>query len=282
VKGVILAAGYGSRFLPITKSIPKEMLPLITKPAIEFIIEEFIASGIEDILIVTSRRKKSLEDYLDREVELETVFTREKSQGKLERVKPHDARFFFTRQQRMMGTGHALLLTQPFVGDDPFVVAYPDDLHFGSNPLTAQLIEKHRETGCSILATIYDPPALNRYGVVTLAEDGVHITDIVEKPAVGQEPSREASIGRFLYTSEIFPYLEEGARKHSEGEYYHTGALKKLAGEGRVAFHRFEGTRYDVGDPEGYFRAILRFAQQVPELKKILQAEGRSSAASDE
>ena len=166
MKGVILAAGYGSRFLPITKSIPKEMLPMITKPAIEFIIEEFILSGIQDILVVTSRRKKSLEDYLDREVELETAFNKEGSDEKLQRLKPLDARFFFTRQQTMNGVGHALLLTKPFVGSEPFVVAYPDDLHFGEKPLAAQLMEVHERTGCCVLSTIFDPPNLNRYGVL--------------------------------------------------------------------------------------------------------------------
>ena len=206
MKGVILAAGYGSRFLPITKSIPKEMLPLITKPSIDFIIEEFIESGIEDILVVTSRRKKSLEDYLDREIELETVFSQEGSDRKLETVKPHAARFFFTRQQSMRGTGHALLLTQPFVGNEPFVVAYPDDLHFGKVPLTAQLIELYNSTGCCVLSSIYNPPNLGRYGILDIDSDGLHVKDIVEKPESGKEPSKEVSIGRYLYLPKIFDY----------------------------------------------------------------------------
>jgi len=270
---VILAAGYGSRFLPITKSIPKEMLPLINKPAIDFIIEEFIKSRIEDILIITSRRKKSLEDYLDREVELETVFNAEGSKGKLERVRPHNARFFFTRQQSMRGTGHALLLTKPFVGNEPFVVAYPDDLHFGGTPLAAQLIEVYRETGCSVLSTIYDPPNLDRYGVIDVDDDNLHVRDIVEKPETGKEPSREASIGRYLYTPEIFEYLEEGLKDHSKGEYYHTPALKKMAAEGKVVYTRMKGERYDVGEPEGYLRAILKYARTIPQLVPVIDQE---------
>jgi UTP--glucose-1-phosphate uridylyltransferase len=273
VKGVILAAGYGSRFLPITKSIPKEMLPLITKPSIEFIIEEFIQSGIRDILIVTSRRKKSLEDYLDREVELETAFSEEGSSRKLARVQPHNARFFFTRQQRMRGTGHALLLTQPFVGNEPFVVAYPDDLHFGDVPLTAQLIDVYNGTGCCVLSSIYDPPNLSRYGILDIDTDGLHVKDVIEKPEGGTEPSKEASIGRYLYLPKIFDYLEEGFKCHEEGEYYHTWALRQLAAEGSVVFKRIEGERFDVGEPEGYLRAILRYARTIPGLIRVLEEE---------
>ena len=276
VKGVILAAGYGSRFLPITKGIPKEMLPLITKPSIDFIIEEFIESGIEDILIVTSRRKKALEDYLDREVELETVFSQEGSDHKLEMVKPHSARFFFTRQQRMWGTGHALLLTQPFIGNEPFVVAYPDDLHFGEIPLTAQLIEVYKSTGCCVLSSIHDPPNLSRYGILDIETDALHVKDIVEKPERGKEPSKEASIGRYLYLPKIFDYLKEGCARRTEGECDHTGALRRLAAEGVVVFKRIAGERFDVGEPEEYFRAILRYVRTVPELEAILEEEMRT------
>lgn len=276
MKGVILAAGYGSRFLPITKSIPKEMLPLITKPSIDFIIEEFIESGIEDILIVTSRRKKSLEDYLDREIELETVFSQEGSDRKLETVKPHNARFFFTRQQSMRGTGHALLLTQPFIGNEPFVVAYPDDLHFGKVPLAAQLIEVYNSTGCCVLSSIYNPPNLSRYGILDIETDELHVKDIVEKPESGKEPSKEASIGRYLYLPKIFDYLKEGFKRHHEGEYYHTGALRQLASEGVVVFKRIEGERFDVGEPEEYLKAILRYVRTVPALEGILEEEMRT------
>ena len=273
MKGVILAAGYGSRFLPITKSIPKEMLPLITKPAIEFIIEEFIQSGIEDILVITSRRKKALEDYLDREFELETVFDRQGSNDKLERLKPLNARFFFTRQQTMNGVGHALLLTKPFVGNEPFVVAYPNDLHFGRVPLTSQLIELYEQTGCCVLATIYDPPNLNRYGILAIAADNLHVTDIVEKPPLGEAPSKEVSIGRYLYTPDIYAYLEEGLASHEFGEYDHTYALKKLVAEGKVVYKRIDGLRYDVGEPEGYLRAMIQYAMQVPELAAVIRQE---------
>jgi UTP--glucose-1-phosphate uridylyltransferase len=269
MRGVILAAGYGTRFLPASKTLPKEMFPLIDRPAIDFIVEEYIASGINEILIITSRRKKPIEDYFDRDPELEASF--QGRADRLEKIKPPRARVFFTRQERMGGTGSALLLAKEFTGDQPFVVAYPDDLHFGDVPLAQQLRLRHEETGCSVLATLHDPPDINRYGVLSLAEDGLHVTGIVEKPPVGQEPSREASIGRFLYTPEIFRHLEEGLDSHKDGEYYHTGAVLALAGLGKMVFHRVEGERLDIGEPSGYLQAIITYARRQPELAAVLK-----------
>ena len=283
MKGLIVAAGYGTRFLPVTKTIPKEMLPLIDRPSIDFIVEEFVRSGITEILIITSRRKKTLEDYFDREIELEKVFTEEGAAAKLEKVRGPEAEIFFVRQREMLGTGHALLIAEPFTGDEPFVVAYPDDLHFGDTPLAAQLVSAYEETGCSVMATIHDPPNLERYGIIALAADGFHVTDIVEKPAPGTEPSREASIGRYLYTPDIFPFLREGWKAHTEAaaspgatkEYYHTYALKKLMERNRVVYRRTEGLRLDTGAPEGYLRAILTYAARRPELLEVLKEEMR-------
>ena len=271
MKGLIVAAGYGTRFLPVTKTIPKEMLPLIDKPSIAFIVEEFIASGIEEILIITSRRKKVLDDFFDREIELEGVFAAEGNRAKAEKIKPYDAKILFVRQQDMMGTGHALMQARPMLDGAPFVVAYPDDLHFGDKPLAGQLIEKYKQTGCSVMATIHNPPNLERYGILKLADDKLHVTDIVEKPAPGTEPSAEASIGRYLYTPEIFEYLEEGWAKHKSGEYYHTYALNRLMAEGKVVYKETEGKRLDTGAPEGYLRAILEYAKQNPELAAVLK-----------
>ena len=222
MKGVIVAAGYGTRFLPVTKTIPKEMLPLITKPSIDFIVEELLASGITEILFITSRRKKAIEDYFDREVELESVFRAAGEQKKLDAISPAKASFFFVRQAEMKGTGNALLLARPFTGNEPFVVAYPDDLHFGEKPLSLQLIEAWQRTGCTVLATLHDPPDINRYGIISIAQDGLHVTDIVEKPPRGKEPSREASIGRFLYTPDFLDQLEKEWKDHAEGEFFHT------------------------------------------------------------
>jgi UTP--glucose-1-phosphate uridylyltransferase len=243
MKGIIVAAGYGTRFLPVTKTIPKEMLPLINKPSISFIIDEFIASGIKDIIVISSRRKKVLEDFFDREIELERVFEKEGAAEKLESIRPRDARFAFIRQTEMMGTGHALLQAAHLIGDDAAVVAYPDDIHMGgSRPLSAQLIESYEKTGCSVLATIHNPPHLERYGVLDLAEDRLHVKGIIEKPPVGTEPSKEVSIGRYLYTPEFFRHLEEGWAKHTGGEYFHIYALQKLMDQGKVVFRETEGS----------------------------------------
>jgi UTP--glucose-1-phosphate uridylyltransferase len=271
VKGVILAAGYGTRFLPVTKTIPKEMLPLIDKPSIDFIIEEFLRSGIEEILVVTSRRKKALEDYLDREIELESIFQAEGGQEKLNKIRPPKAKFFFVRQQEMQGTGHALLAARPFVGEEPFVVAYPDDLHIGKVPLTKQLIDTYEQTGCCVLSTVYDPPEIHRYGTIAIAEDGLHVTRLVEKAPPGTEPSKDASLGRFLYTPEFFPALEASWQKHdpAQGEYFHTPAVNALAARGKVVFKRWEGERLDTGKPDGFFRSLLRYAQTIPEFKEV-------------
>jgi UTP--glucose-1-phosphate uridylyltransferase len=270
MKGVIVAAGYGTRFLPVTKTIPKEMLPLVTRPAIDFIVEEYIASGITEILFVTSRRKKALEDYFDREPELEAVFRDAGDDAKLAKIVPAAARFYFAHQPSMGGTGDALLCAREFVGREPFVAAYPDDLVFGRVPLARQLIETWEKTGCSVLATVHDPPDINRYGLLSLAPDGLHVTGIVEKPPRGREPSREASVGRFLYAPDFMEQLAAEHAAHSGGEFYHTPAVLALARRGRVVLRRVEGERLDTGEPAGYLEAIIRYARDVPELSAVL------------
>ncbi len=277
MKGVIVAAGYGTRFLPATKTIPKEMLPLIDKPAIEFIIEEFASAGIKEILIISSRRKKSLEDYFDREVELEEVFRREGAEDKLKKIAPSDMEVFITRQREMRGTGHALLSARSFCGNEPFIVAYPDDLHFGEPPLALQLVEAYNKTGCSVMSSLHNPPNLERYGVLALANDGLHVTDIVEKPAPGTAPSKEASIGRYLFTPDIFTHLEHGWKDHLSGknankEYYHVYALKQLMDAGQVIYHPIKGERLDTGAPAGYLKAVLKYASRFPELAAEIKA----------
>ncbi|AYE36097.1 nucleotidyltransferase [Borrelia turcica IST7] len=271
MKGIILAAGYGTRFLPITKTIPKEMLPILNKPAIDYIIEEFINSGIKEILIITSRRKGVLDNYFDREIELESTFTKECRQDLLDIIKLKDINISFIKQNEMMGTGHALLHAKPWIGVEPTIVAYPDDLHIGNPPLTAQLIELHKKTGKNILSVIENPKNINRYGVIELDKDNIHIKDIVEKPAVGKEPSRKASIGRFLYTYDFFKYLEEGFKLHKKGEYHHIYALKKLMSEGKVLYKEIEGERLDTGDIEGYLETIIKIAKRDDKLSQIIK-----------
>ena len=253
------------------------MLPLIDRPSIDFIVDEFIRAGIREVLIISSRRKKVLDDYFDREIELETLFEHEHNYEKAAKIRQHEADFFFVRQREMRGTGHALLLAEPFIGDEPFIVAYPDDLHFGDPPLAGQLIKTYEETGCSVMATIHNPPNLNRYGILAVADDNIHVTDIVEKPAKGTEPSKEVSIGRYLYTPDIFTHLKEGWERHlaanPHAEYFHTYALKKQMSAGKVVYKRTEGTRLDTGTPAGYLRAIIRYAKNIPELRQVLEEE---------
>ncbi len=279
MKGIIVAAGYGTRFLPVTKTVPKEMLPLVTVPSIQFIVDEFVAAGIRDIVILTSRRKKSMEDYFDRESELEGVFAREGRADKLDSIAPPACNIAFVRQKKMLGTGHALLEARPWIGTDSCVVAYPDDLHFGSVPLAGQLMAVHAKTGCSVMASYTESGDVSRYGVLAVAPDGLHVRAMVEKPAPGTEPSKEVSIGRYLYTSDFFDLLAEGWDAHCAeaaragrevGEYYHVYALNKLMAEGKVARCAVEGTRLDTGDPAGYLEAILRYADSNAGLRPVI------------
>lgn len=256
--------------MPVTKTVPKELLPVGTTPSIAYIVDEFVASGITDIIIITSRRKKALEDYFDREIELEGVFEREGRKDKLAKVGASEARIAFVRQTEMKGTGHALLQAKNFIGGEPCVVAYPDDIVLGELPLARQLIDLYSRTGKCVLATILEPGDVSRYGVVDPAPDGIGVKGFVEKPIRGKEPSHEVSIGRYLYTPEFFDWIAEGWAKHTTGEYFHTYALDKMITAGKVAFARTVGTRLDTGDPAGYLEAILLNAASDPSLKPIL------------
>ena len=285
MKGLILAAGYGSRFLPASKTVPKEMFPLIDRPSIQFIVDEFVEAGITEILIVTSRRKKSLEDYFDREVELESVFQKDGATGKLDLAAPPQVQVMFVRQQEMMGTGHALLQARSYMGNEPFVVAYPDDLFPGTPGLSRVLVNAHERTGASVLASIYDPPELHRYGVLSLGSDELHVSGIVEKPAPGTEPSRHASVGRYLFTPDIFAYLEEGWQRHRDsghsGEYYHIYALTQLMNRNQVVHQTSEVPRLDTGSPSGYLEAILRYAHSRPDLRPVMERVAHELLAGD-
>lgn len=271
MKGIIVAAGYGTRFLPVTKTVPKEMLPLINKPSIAFVVDEFVASGIEDIVIITSRRKKSLDDYFDHEAELEAVFAREGRDDKAALIAPPAARISFVRQTEMRGTGHALLQAAPLLGGEPCVVAYPDDLHFGTPPLARQLMDVHERTGGCVLATVHDPGDVSRYGVVDPAPDGESVRGFVEKPTKGSEPSHEISIGRYLYTPEFFELLAEGWKRHEDGEYYHIYALDRMIAAGKVAYKSVEGQRLDTGEPAGYLEAVLEYAWREPAWREVIR-----------
>ncbi|HPO48911.1 MAG TPA: UTP--glucose-1-phosphate uridylyltransferase [Spirochaetota bacterium] len=269
MKGIIIAAGYGTRFLPATKTVPKEMFPLIDTPAIDFIVDEFIDSGIKDILVVSSRRKKSLEDYFDREVELETVFKKENDEKKLEKIRSKDANFYFVKQKEMLGTGHAILICKNFIGNDPFVIAYPDDLVFSKNPLTKQLIDIYEKTGGSVLSGEEIDGDVSRYGVLDYVKENslLKMKRIVEKPKKGEEPSKTISVGRYLFTPELLSILEENFKKHKGGEFYHIDAINNLASQGKVYVCSFEGERVDVGDKLGYLEGIIKYALTRDDMK---------------
>jgi UTP--glucose-1-phosphate uridylyltransferase len=274
MKGVILAAGYGTRFLPGSKTIPKEMFPLIDTPAIDLIVREMIEAGIEDILIVTSRRKKPLEDYFDREVELEVSFSDEGVVEKLKLIEPISVNLFFLRQKRMAGTGDALSLVRPFVGDAPFVVAYPDDVQLTGPSLSGQLVELYRKTQCTVLAgQEVKSGDISRYGVMaTRKEDSIEfVTEMVEKPSPGKEPSRLVGFGRYLYTPELFAALQETrSRLPKSREFTQTDAINTLAQKGRVVVQRIQGRLVDVGTPLGYLQAILEYGLLRKEFRKDL------------
>jgi len=279
MKGVILAAGYATRFLPASKTIPKEMFPLIDRPAIDFIVQEMVDSGINDILLVSSRRKKVMEDYFDREVELSSAFSQSNEIEKLEVIKPIEANIFTLRQQHMMGTGNALMLVEPFVDNQPFVVAYPDDIVLGDKPLSKQLIETWEKTGNTVLAVKeLEEDQLYRYGVIEPADSGkiMNVRKMVEKPDQGAAPSRFVSYGRYLYTPDFFEALRNSDRSHSgRSEFTQTEAINYLAAEGNVSAVQFEGTRYDLGEPLGFLTSALQIGLQRPEYRESLLDEIR-------
>ena len=279
MKGVILAAGYATRFLPASKTIPKEMFPLIDRPAIDFIVQEMADSGIRDILLVSSRRKKVMEDYFDREVELSSAFSKSNEFEKLEVIKPIEANIFTLRQQHMMGTGNALMLVEPFVDNEPFVVAYPDDIVLGEKPLSKQLIETWEKTGSTVLAVKeMQEDQLSRYGVIEPENSGkiMQVKKMVEKPKQGAAPSRFVSFGRYLYTSDLFDALKTSDKNHSHrGEFTQTEAINHLAANGMVSAVEFEGTRYDLGEPLGFLTSAMQIGLMRPEYKKLLLDEMR-------
>ena len=279
MKGVILAAGYATRFLPASKTIPKEMFPLIDRPAIDFIVQEMVDSGIQDILLVSSRRKKVMEDYFDREVELTSAFSRSNEFEKLEVIKPIEANIFTLRQQHMMGTGNALMLVEPFVDNEPFVVAYPDDIVLGEKPLSKQLIDTWEKTGKTVLSVQeLGEDQLWRYGVIDPDGDGkiMNVKKMVEKPKHGTAPSRFVSFGRYLYTPELFDALRTSDKSHSsKSEFTQTEAINHMAALGKVSAVKFEGTRYDLGEPLGFLISAMQIGLQRSELKDTLLDEMR-------
>ena len=269
---VIPAAGLGTRFLPATKAQPKEMLPIVDKPCIQYIIEEAIDSGIEDILIITGRNKRAIEDHFDRAVELELTL---KAQGKydllglvqeLSRVTIH-----YVRQKEPKGLGHAVLCAKHFVGDEPFAVLLGDDIMDAEVPVLKQLMDVYEDCGGSVLGVQEVPKdRVSSYGVVkpvAVKERLWRADDLVEKPSVEEAPSRLAVLGRYIISPEIFGILEK-TEPGRGGEIQLTDALKKLSEREPVYAYEFEGRRYDVGDKQGYLEATVDFALKRPDLRE--------------
>lgn len=272
-KAVIPAAGLGTSFLPATKACPKEMLPIVDKPTIQYIIEEALASSIKDILIISGHNKRAIEDHFDRNPELELNLEEHGKADLLEQVKAiADINIHYIRQKEPKGLGHAILCAKSFVGDEPFAVLLGDDVVYNDeNPCLKQLIDVYNTTGGSVLGCQTVPQEkVSSYGIVaseaTAAERIFKVNDMVEKPAVEEAPSRLAVLGRYVITPEIFTILE-----HTEpgrgGEIQLTDALKVLAKQQNMYAYDFIGRRYDVGDKQGYLEATVEYALRREDLK---------------
>ena len=271
-KAIIPAAGLGTRFLPATKAQPKEMLPIVDKPTIQYIIEEAVASGIEEILIITGRNKKSIEDHFDKSVELEMELEKAGKQEMLEMVRGISdmVDIHYIRQKEPRGLGHAIHCAKSFVGNEPFAVMLGDDVVESEVPCLKQLINCFNEYKTTILGVqTVEPENVNKYGIV----DGIHIEDrvykvkrLVEKPTVEESPSNVAILGRYIITPQIFEILEN-TKPGKGNEIQLTDALETLIKHEAMYAYDFEGRRYDVGDKLGFLQATVEFALKREELR---------------
>jgi len=276
-KAVIPAAGLGTRFLPATKAIPKEMLTLVDRPAIQYVVEEAVAAGITDILIVSGRSKKAVEDHFDRAPELEANLAQGDKQDLLDQIVSLAglARFHFVRQGQPLGLGHAVGVARDHVGTEPFVVLLPDDLMHRSSTLLADMVAAHGRTGRSVVALKrFVAPEISLYGVADPAPDGeqpepgtalVKLTGMVEKPSAEDAPSDLAIMGRYLFTPEIFDLIER-VSPGKGGEIQLTDAMAALARGSGMFGLVFEKGRYDIGAKPDFLRAGVELALDRPDL----------------
>ena len=272
-KAIIPAAGLGTRFLPATKAQPKEMLPIVDKPTIQYIIEEAIASGIEEILIITGRNKKCIEDHFDKSVELEMELEKAGKSELLELVRDISdmVDIHYIRQKEPKGLGHAIHCAKSFVGNEPFAVMLGDDVVDSEVPCLKQLIDCFNEYKTTILGVqTVAPENVDKYGIV----DGIHIEDkvykvkrLVEKPAIEESPSNVAILGRYIITPQIFEILEN-TKPGKGNEIQLTDALETLIKNEAMYAYDFEGRRYDVGDKLGFLQATVEFALKREELRE--------------
>jgi UTP--glucose-1-phosphate uridylyltransferase len=275
-KAIIPAAGLGTRFLPATKAQPKEMLPLVDKPTIQYIIEEAIASGIEDVIIVTGKHKRSIEDHFDRSPELEVILA-EKQQIELldEIVRISNLiDIHYIRQKQPLGLGHAIYCARKFIGHEPFAVLLGDDLIESDTPALLQLINLHEQYATSVVAVQeIAPEDSSKYGIIAPAHDTPYISDLIEKPHPTVAPSNLAIIGRYVLEPEIFDYLERAVDDFSirKEEIQLTDALRQLNKNKPMIGHIVNGKRYDTGDKFGYIQATIEVALRRPELSVSLR-----------
>ena len=266
-KAVIPAAGFGTRFLPETKAMPKEMLPLVDKPTIQYIVEEILDSGIEEILIISGHAKRAIEDHFDSSPELEQHLLK---QGKLEQLKQirkiSDVKIHYTRQAYQRGLGDAILCAKDFIDGEPFGVILGDDVVYTGTeePALKQLMDQYDKTGGTVIGCqVVAPEKVSAYGIIdgkpTGDENLLQVQDMVEKPKLSEAPSRFAALGRYVITPEVFEILEE-TRPGKGGEIQLTDALRVMAHQGNVYAYNFQGKRYDTGDKLGYLKAVVEFA----------------------
>lgn len=271
-KAIIPAAGLGTRFLPATKAQPKEMLPIVDEPTIQYIIEEAVAAGIEDIIIITGRSKRSIEDHFDRSIELELELEKSKKETSLKMVREiaDMANVHYIRQKQPKGLGHAVLVAKQFIGNEPFAVLLGDDVVVAKKPCIGQMMEQFDKYQSSILGVqTVSREIVNKYGIIDgeqIADRIYKVEDMVEKPAIDKAPSEVAVLGRYIITPEIFEYLET-QEEGCGGEIQLTDALKRLAKNQAVYAYDFKGHRYDVGSKMGFLQANIEFALRNKELK---------------
>ncbi|NLI61817.1 MAG: UTP--glucose-1-phosphate uridylyltransferase GalU [Methanosarcinaceae archaeon] len=272
-KAVIPAAGLGTRFLPATKAQPKEMLPIVDKPALQYIIEEAVSSGIEEILIITGRNKKSIEDHFDRSIELELALKIRGKSDILREVRKISemANIYYIRQKEPKGLGHAIYCAESFIGDEPFAVLLGDDIiDNDKNPCLKQMLEIYNKYNTSILGVQkVSQEDVSKYGILkgkNIEENVYKVEDLIEKPSADEAPSNIAILGRYIITPEILNILKE-TKPGKGGEIQLTDALKDLAKKEPVYAYEFEGKRYDVGDKQGFLQANIEFALKREELR---------------
>ncbi|MBA1354739.1 MULTISPECIES: UTP--glucose-1-phosphate uridylyltransferase GalU [Staphylococcus] len=274
-KAIIPAAGLGTRFLPATKAMPKEMLPILDKPTIQYIVEEAARAGIEDIIIVTGKHKRAIEDHFDNQKELEMILEEKGKTDLLEKVNYSTelANIFYVRQKEQKGLGHAIYSARQFIGNEPFAVLLGDDIVESTQPAIKQLIDTYEETGKSVIGVQeVNENDTHRYGIIDpLGKSGrqYEVNQFVEKPKQGTAPSNLAIMGRYVLTPDIFEYLANQG-KGAGGEIQLTDAIERMNKESQVYAYDFEGERYDVGEKLGFVKTTIEFALKDQEMNEAL------------